>query len=111
MSMLEIVKKVLLKRSFELQRQSKARDLSLWDLETGASGRLSVGGIDAVQLLEQFGSPLLVVHQRALARHAKEMVDALGSAPAGSRVFYSYKTNCIPGILRELHAIGLGAEV
>jgi diaminopimelate decarboxylase len=26
-------------------------------------------------------------------------------------VYYSYKTNCIPGILAELHRLGIGAEV
>jgi len=109
--MLDIVKKFLLKRSFESQRKSRARDLSLWDLQINDRGRLAVGGLDAVELLEQFGTPLLVVHHGALIRHTREMIDAISAGPAGSRVFYSYKTNCIPGILREMHAMGVGAEV
>ena len=109
--MLNFVKKLLLRRSFERQRQSAARDLSLWDLEVNRQGHLAVDGVDTLDLLQQFGSPLLVVHHRALVRHAAEIIAALAVAPPGSRVYYSYKTNCIPGILRELHRLGMGAEV
>jgi diaminopimelate decarboxylase len=109
--MLGLVKGHLLNRSFERQRNSRARDLSLWDLGVTASGHLSIGGVDALDLLDEFGSPLMVVHRGALVRHAREIMGALKVAPAGSQVLYSYKTNCIPGILSELHAVGLGAEV
>jgi hypothetical protein len=55
--MLNIVKKVLLKRSFERQRTRAARDLSLWDLEVNRQGHLSIGGLDAIELLQKCGSP------------------------------------------------------
>src|SRR5438046_8806553 len=109
--MIGAISKHLLKRSYVRQRLNAIRDLSLWDLETNGLGHLSVGGLDAVELVTRFGSPLLVVHQKNLLRHAKEMLQALAIAPSGSKVFYSYKTNCIPGILAELHAVGIGAEV
>ena len=109
--MLGLVKNLLLKRSFARQRKGRVSDLALWDLEVNDRGHVSIGGADALDLLDEFGSPLMVVHQSALVRHAREIVAALKIAPAGSRVFYSYKTNCIPGILSELHTAGLGAEV
>ena len=109
--MLSVVKKLLLSRSFHAQRRSKTRDVSLWDLEINKNGHLSVDGADTLELLNQYGSPLLVVHHRVLLKHAREMLQAVSGAPAGSRVYYSYKTNCIPGILSELHALGIGAEV
>jgi diaminopimelate decarboxylase len=109
--MLSLVKKVLLKKSFEHQRRSQVRDPRLWDLDVNERGHLAIGGLDAIDLLDQFGSPLLVVNHDSLARHAREMIAALAPAPAGSMVCYSYKTNCIPGILSALHSLGLGAEV
>jgi diaminopimelate decarboxylase len=109
--MLNFVRKLLLERSFRSQRNSPARDLSLWDMDVNDKGHLSIAGVDTLDLMDQFGSPLLVVHHNALIQHAREMIDALSVAPAGSKVYYSYKTNCIPGILRELHAMGIGAEV
>ena len=109
--MLTVVKKLLLSRSFDAQRRSKTRDLSLWDLEINGKGHLAVDGTDTLELLNQFGSPLLVVHHQVLVKHAREMLQAMSGAPGGSKVYYSYKTNCIPGILSELHALGIGAEV
>lgn len=109
--MLGLIKRALLSRSYDQQRRGGPRDPRLWDLEVNARGHLAVGGLDALDLLQTYGSPLLVVHQANLMRHAREMIEAMAPAPAGSGVFYSYKTNCIPGILNELHAIGIGAEV
>jgi diaminopimelate decarboxylase len=111
MTLLNRAKGLLLKRSFAAQRGRPPADLSLWDLDVNGRGHLSIGGLDALELMVQFGSPLFVVHQEALVRHANDIVTALEAAPPGSRVYYSYKTNCIPGILAELHALGIGAEV
>jgi diaminopimelate decarboxylase len=109
--MFSLIKNHLLQHSFQRQQRKAIRDLSLWDLEVNDRGHVSIGGLDTVDLLKTFGSPLLVVHHRNLVRHAREMLDALSIAPPGSRVYYSYKTNCVPGILRELHEMGIGAEV
>jgi diaminopimelate decarboxylase len=51
------------------------------------------------------------VNGRRLKKDAADIVDAMKKAPVGSQVLYSYKTNCIPGILREVHDLGIGAEV
>jgi diaminopimelate decarboxylase len=109
--MLNIARNLLLKRALRHQKTCWPPDLSLWGLSTNGRGQLSVGGLDATDLMQQFGSPLLVVHQELLLQHAREMLAAFSAAPAGSRVYYSYKTNCIPAILAELHALGIGAEV
>jgi len=37
--------------------------------------------------------------------------DAVAHAPPGSKILYSYKTNCVPGILKPMHEAGIGAEV
>jgi Diaminopimelate decarboxylase len=38
-------------------------------------------------------------------------LDAFKNSYGKVRVFYSYKTNCVPGILKVLHKEGCGAEV
>jgi diaminopimelate decarboxylase len=80
-----------------------------WELQTDARGRLSLEGLDLAELTERFGSPLHVVHARALRRN----VAAFRDSPASARcsVYYSYKTNPIPGVLRLMHGLGVGAEV
>jgi len=93
------------------QSNSGVRDLGLWDLELNNRGHLSVHGIDTLDLVSQFGSPLLVVNKRRLMKDAEELQKAFKRAPEGSKILYSYKTNCIPGILKPLHEAGIGAEV
>ncbi len=101
----------LVLRSWKRQKNSLLRDVALWGAEVNAQGRMSIDGLDALTLVEQHGSPLLVVNKAQLMRDAQAVLDAFREAPRGSKVLYSYKTNCVPGILREIHGVGIGAEV
>jgi diaminopimelate decarboxylase len=102
----------MMRRSRQGQANNQLRDLTLWDLEVDSSGHISISGLDTTMLSKEFGSPLLVVNKDKLQKDAAEIKSALTTvAPVGSRVLYSYKTNCIPGILRELHDMQIGAEV
>ena len=105
------IKALLLRQSASWQRDSGLRDLSLWDLETNSAGHLSVEGIDTLQLVPRFGSPLLVVNRARLMKDVAALQEAFARAPQGSRILYSYKTNCVPGILKPMHDAGIGAEV
>lgn len=109
-----IIKKAsrfLVNRAARREESGRLKDLGLWGLDINAKGRLSVNGADAVELVERFGSPLLVVNQKKLLQDAQRALAAFKCAPIGSKILYSYKTNCISGILKELHGAGLGAEV
>jgi diaminopimelate decarboxylase len=86
-------------------------NLALWGLGTNGYGHMSVQGVDVVELVREFGSPLFVVNQDKLREDAGEILEAMASAPPGSVVLYSYKTNCIPAILKEVHSMRIGAEV
>jgi diaminopimelate decarboxylase len=103
--------RLFVRRSLKSQLESGLRDLRLWGLDTNPKGHLSVAGVDMVEIIVKYGSPLLVVNKEKLVADAEEALEALRGAPKGSQVLYSYKTNCIPGILKELHEIGIGAEV
>jgi diaminopimelate decarboxylase len=101
----------LLNRSLQSQRMSPLDDPSLWGLSVNGSGCLGIGDWDAPRLVREHGSPLLVVNHRQLHRETTAVANALAGIGRGSRVLYSYKTNCIPGILKEIHRAGIGAEV
>jgi len=106
-----LAKAILLRVSRAWQRNSGLRDLTMWDLETDDAGRLTVQGIGVAELIASFGSPLFVVNKRRLMTDCNALMSAFARAPEGSKVLYSYKTNCVPGILKPLHGAGVGAEV
>lgn len=109
--LLRMCKSTLLRMSSAWQSQSGVRDLGLWDLEVNSRGHLSVQGIDTLDLVSKFGSPLLVVSKSRLMKDVDELRKAFAKAPKGSKILNSYKTNCIPGILKSMHEVGIGAEV
>jgi diaminopimelate decarboxylase len=82
----------------------------LWSLEQDERG-LSWEGVSLAELAATQGSPLHVVN----ARRLKENFDAFQNArtPSGRscEIYYSYKTNPVPGVLSLLHGYGAGAEV
>jgi diaminopimelate decarboxylase len=86
-------------------------DRRLWGLEVDADDRLSLGGCDLVSLAAAYGTPLHVVDEGRLRHNYRRLLSAFQTTYPATRVFYSYKTNCIPGILAILHEEGCGAEV
>jgi diaminopimelate decarboxylase len=56
-----------------------------------ARGHLEVGGVDAVELAERFGTPLYVVDEEALRLRCREYVQAFGAEAPGSVVYYAAK--------------------
>jgi diaminopimelate decarboxylase len=86
-------------------------DRRLWGLEVNANDHLVLGGCDLVTLAATYGTPLHVVDEGRLRGNYRRFVAAFQGSYPPTRVFYSYKTNCIPGILSLLHDDGCGAEV
>jgi diaminopimelate decarboxylase len=82
-----------------------------WRLSRGAGGGLLLQGVPLDALLERFGSPLFVVDAEKLRDNARAFQRVPAGEALGCEVFYSYKTNPVPGVLRMLHAEGVGAEV
>jgi tryptophan synthase beta subunit len=54
---------------------------------------------------------LHLVHAARLRDNARRFQAAPDGQARECEIFYSYKTNPVPGVLRELHRAGLGAEV
>ncbi len=99
-------------RAFTRRYNERVQPLPLeqWDLVADARGRLTLEGVDLCELTQRYGSPLHVVHAAALRRNIASFCEpAPGHPPCD--VYYSYKTNPIPGVLQLMHARGVGAEV
>ena len=78
---------------------------STWGLDRDGAGALRLGPVALHELLARYGSPVHVVDAARLSSNAARFTSTR------CEVFYSYKTNPVPGVLRLLHAAGLGAEV
>jgi diaminopimelate decarboxylase len=86
--------------------------LSTWGLSRTASGELALRGFGLRRLLaEPWGSPVHVVDVVRLEDNAKRFCARPAGAGSACEVYYSYKTNPVPGVLRRLHDLGVGAEV
>ena len=100
-----------IRKSAQSQIKHRLHDLKLWELEINDRGHITVDSLDVIDLAQQYGSPLLVVNKKQLVNDARRIQGVLADALPGSKVLYSYKTNCVPGILREIHDLEIGAEV
>jgi diaminopimelate decarboxylase len=82
-----------------------------WGLRVGPTGQLGLDDIELEQLSAEHGSPLHVVNGARLRDNARRFLQASAGPGPSTEVFYSYKTNPVPGVLSALHAAGVGAEV
>ena len=86
-------------------------DVRLWDLDVNGEDHLVCGGCDLVELARRYGTPLYAVDEARLRRNVENFRRAFANRHQDAGVFYSYKTNCVPGVLAILHHQGCGAEV
>jgi diaminopimelate decarboxylase len=86
-------------------------NLSRWGCVINSNGHLEMDDCDLVSAAREHGTPVHVVSKRALSANCQEAPRSLGRTLEDVEVFYSYKTNCVPGVLRIIHEHGLGAEV
>ena len=75
-------------------------------------GHLSFGGVDVVEVAEQFGTPLYVYDEATIRGRARAYRDGLRAAyPGESLVCYAGKAYCAPWLLRIIADEGLGLDV
>jgi diaminopimelate decarboxylase len=81
-----------------------------WGLAS-APGGLHLEGASLSGLADRWGSPLFVVHDARLAENVRRFQQVPRDRSPAVDVFYSYKTNPVPAVLRRLSDLGVGAEV
>ncbi|MFC1708720.1 diaminopimelate decarboxylase family protein [Candidatus Omnitrophota bacterium] len=86
-------------------------DPSIWDLSVNENDHLVIGGCDCDELAKEYGTPLHIVDQSKLVANYSNFCHSFKTYQKDAEVYYSYKTNPIPGVLKMLHQQGAGAEV
>ncbi len=71
-------------------------------------GRLAVGGCDALELAERFGTPVFVYDEDELRSRCTEFAAAMASGPDGSRGLFAVKAFPVVAMARLAHECGLG---
>lgn len=106
-----IVKKVV--RIYLIGRMKKTESLhySLWNLGTNDDGILTVGGCDVVLLASEYGTPLHIINEEEVLMNCARFSSAFSESLDRVELFFSYKTNPVPGMIRIVHSEGIGAEV
>ncbi len=74
-------------------------------------GHLEIGGVDAVQLREQFGTPLYVVDEELIRRRCREFVGAFKASGLKFQVAYASKAFCTMAMCRIVDEEGLSLDV
>jgi diaminopimelate decarboxylase len=82
-----------------------------WGLTVTPPGHLACDTISLASLRAKWGSPLHVVLARRLRENASDFLAINEGGRTRAEVYYSYKSNPVPGVLRLLHGLGIGAEV
>lgn len=83
-----------------------------WGLSVEPSGALALEGHGLVGLAQAFGTPLHVVSANHLRGSAREfLASARAAYPGDVSVHYAMKCNGVPGVVEQIRAAGLGAEV
>ncbi|MFP5501442.1 MAG: diaminopimelate decarboxylase, partial [Candidatus Sericytochromatia bacterium] len=78
----------------------------------GATGHMTVGGCDLVELAKVHGTPLYVLDEQTMRESCRAYVRALEAHyPPGGRVLYASKALCTMAVMALVHQEGLGMDV
>lgn len=83
----------------------------LWDASSGQKGQMKIQGFDCINLAERYGTPLHVISNNKLEKNYLYFDNSFRKWYSRIEIYYSYKTNPIPGVIRAIHELGAGAEV
>ena len=76
-----------------------------------AAGHLTIGGCDAVDLAEQYGTPLYVLDETTLRSRCRQFADAFSHRYSNSQAVYASKAYINPALARIFAEEGLGLDV
>ena len=78
---------------------------------TNDAGRLTLGGCDAVDLAEQYGTPLYVLDEATLRSRCRQFAGAFAGRYPNSQAVYASKAYINPALARIFAEEGLGLDV
>ncbi len=80
-------------------------------IRTNEHGSLTIGGVDAVELAKEFGTPLYVIDEDRIRQRYREFVKAFKSLYQNVEIKYAYKANTNLAVLNILRQEGAGADI
>ena len=82
------------------------------NLSVNEKGHLSIAGLDAVELIKEYGSPLMVLDENRVRENCRTYVDAVKKyLPSGSKPLYAGKAFCFKSLYKIIESEGFGADV
>ncbi len=79
--------------------------------DTNSAGHLTLGGCDAIDLVEQYGTPLYVLDEATLRARCRQFADAFAQRYPNSQAVYASKAYINPALARIFAEEGLGLDV
>ncbi len=86
------------------------RDPDLWNLDHQGED-LRWGGCSLMEVARNYGTPVYVVNPILIRRCHEELLSSFESEGLQARIFFSFKTNPVPDVLKCIAALGCGAEI
>jgi diaminopimelate decarboxylase len=80
-------------------------------IKSNEKHHLTIGGADAVELAEEFGTPLYVVDENRVRERYREFYSAFAALYPKVEIKYAYKANTSLAVLRILCQEGAGADI
>ena len=74
-------------------------------------GDVSINKANCLGLIKEHGTPLQIAFSQKVIQNIWRANAIMNKFGWGENIFYSYKTNPVPGVLKLLHQNGAGAEV
>ena len=82
------------------------------NLGVNEKGHLTAGGVDTVELVKQYGSPLYVMDENLIRKHAKSYKESMDKFYGGNGlVCYASKAFCCMEMCRVMKDEGIGLDV
>ena len=82
------------------------------NLSVNEQCHLTIAGLDAVSLVQEYGSPLMVLDEDRVRKHCRTYIDAVKKyLPNGSKPLYAGKAFCFKSLYNIIASEGMGADV
>ena len=78
------------------------------NLKKNDDGNLSIGGADALDLAEEYGTPLYVMDEDRIRDNYNRINQAFSSQYSNFKIFYACKANTNLAVMRILEESGIG---
>lgn len=77
-----------------------------FNLKTNEKGNLSIGGADALELAQEYGTPLYAIDENRIRENYRRLFEAFSSEYSDFKIYYACKANTNLAVMRILEEEG-----